>query len=118
MNWYLSHEGQTFGPFDEEQAKQEAKKYPQGMAWKEGFAGWVPIGSLAELNQGIGVPPTPGQVAPPPPPSRAQVADEIDYQIMGAEMQFVEIELDPGESVVAEAGAMMYKDASVEMNTI
>ena len=27
MNWYLSHEGQTFGPFDEEQAKQEAKKY-------------------------------------------------------------------------------------------
>ena len=71
MNWYLSHEGQTFGPFDEEQAKQEARKYPQGMAWKEGFTGWVPIGSLAELNQGAGGPPSLGQVAPPPPPSRA-----------------------------------------------
>ena len=32
-------------------------------------------------------------------------ADEIDYLIRGHEMQFVEIELDPGESAVAEAGA-------------
>ena len=78
----------------------------------------MPIASLAELNQGAGGPPALGQVAPPPPPSRAQTADEIDYQIMGAEMQFVEIELDPGESVIAEAGAMMYKDPSIEMNTI
>ncbi|GBD41886.1 hypothetical protein HRbin39_01273 [bacterium HR39] len=33
-------------------------------------------------------------------------------------MQFVEIELDPGESAVAEAGALMYKDAAVEMATV
>ena len=33
-------------------------------------------------------------------------------------MQFVEIELDPGESAVAEAGAMMYKDSTVQMETI
>ena len=33
-------------------------------------------------------------------------------------MQFVEVELDPGESVVAEAGAMMYKDSDVAMETI
>ena len=33
-------------------------------------------------------------------------------------MQFVEVELDPGESAIAEAGAMMYKDSSVEMNTV
>ena len=39
-------------------------------------------------------------------------ADEIDFKIHGQEMQFVEIELDPGESAVAEAGAMMFKDAS------
>jgi len=37
---------------------------------------------------------------------------------MGTEMQFVEVELDPGESAVAEAGAMMYKDAPVHMETI
>lgn len=45
-------------------------------------------------------------------------ADEIDYQIFGSEMQFVEVELDPGESVIAEAGAMMYKDSTIDMDTI
>lgn len=46
------------------------------------------------------------------------IADDIDYEIQGAEMQFVEIELDPGESAVAEAGTMMFKDQSVTMNAV
>jgi uncharacterized protein (AIM24 family) len=33
-------------------------------------------------------------------------------------MQFVEVELDPGESAIAEAGALMFKDASVQMDTV
>jgi uncharacterized protein (TIGR00266 family) len=45
-------------------------------------------------------------------------AHEIDYRIHGHEMQFVEIELDPGESAVSEAGSLMYKDTSVEMATV
>lgn len=45
-------------------------------------------------------------------------ADEIDFAIRGHEMQFVEIELDPGESAIAEAGSMMFKDAAVEMDTV
>jgi uncharacterized protein (TIGR00266 family) len=45
-------------------------------------------------------------------------SDEVDYRIVGNDMQFVEIELDPGESVVAEAGALMYKDAAVELETV
>ncbi len=45
-------------------------------------------------------------------------ADEIDFEIKGQEMQFVEIELDPGESAIAEAGAMMLKAPSIEMDTI
>lgn len=49
---------------------------------------------------------------------RTGVADDIDYEIKGAEMQFVEIELDPGESAVAEAGTMMFKDQSVNMNAV
>jgi uncharacterized protein (TIGR00266 family) len=43
---------------------------------------------------------------------------DIDFEIKGQELQFVEIELDPGESAVAEAGAMVWKDASVEMTTV
>ncbi|MCW3836025.1 TIGR00266 family protein [Sphingomonas canadensis] len=46
------------------------------------------------------------------------VADDIDFEIKGQELQFVEIELDPGESAVAEAGAMVWKDASVGMTTV
>ncbi len=43
---------------------------------------------------------------------------EIDYRIFGEEMQCVEVELDPQETVVAEAGAFMYKDAPIQMQTI
>ena len=42
---------------------------------------------------------------------------EIDFEIHGSEMQFVEIELDPQEAVVAEAGAMLYMDKDIEMET-
>ena len=45
-------------------------------------------------------------------------SDDIDYQITGQEMQFVEIELDPGESAIAEAGSMMFKDAVIGMDTV
>jgi uncharacterized protein (TIGR00266 family) len=44
--------------------------------------------------------------------------DDIDYEIKGQELQFVEIELDPGESAIAEAGAMVWKDSTVEMTTV
>ncbi|MBK8630057.1 MAG: TIGR00266 family protein [Sphingomonadales bacterium] len=45
-------------------------------------------------------------------------ADDIDFEIKGQELQFVEIELDPGESAIAEAGAMVWKDADVAMTTV
>jgi uncharacterized protein (AIM24 family) len=43
---------------------------------------------------------------------------EIDYKIFGDDMQFVEVELDPNEATVAEAGGMMYMDDGIEMETI
>ena len=43
---------------------------------------------------------------------------EIDYRIVGEDMQFVEIELDPNEATVAEAGVMMYMDDGIEMETV
>jgi uncharacterized protein (TIGR00266 family) len=43
---------------------------------------------------------------------------EIDYKIYGDDMQYVEVELDPNEATVAEAGGMMYMDDGVEMETI
>lgn len=109
--WYLSYDGQQHGPFDISQARAESKKNPNGFCWKEGFAEWLPINQVAELSRSTGP-----MAAPPPPVTRG--ADEIDFRIMGAEMQFVEVELDPGESAVAEAGAMMYKDSTVQMEAV
>jgi uncharacterized protein (TIGR00266 family) len=43
---------------------------------------------------------------------------EIEYKIHGDDMQFVEIELDPNEAVVAEAGGMMFMDDGIVMETI
>lgn len=45
-------------------------------------------------------------------------AHEIDYRIYGEEMQYVEIELDPQEGVVAEAGSFMMMDDGIKMETI
>ncbi|MFL6560673.1 MAG: AIM24 family protein, partial [Bacillus sp. (in: firmicutes)] len=43
---------------------------------------------------------------------------EIDYKIYGDDMQFVEIELDPQETVVAEAGSFMMMEDDIHMETI
>ena len=45
------------------------------------------------------------------------MADIIDHKILGDDLQLVEIELDPGESVRAEAGTMMYMEEGIEMQT-
>ncbi len=45
------------------------------------------------------------------------MAHQIDYTIVGDDMQAVVISLDPNEAVSAEAGAMMYKDSNIQMNT-
>ncbi|MCX7742645.1 MAG: AIM24 family protein, partial [Tepidimonas sp.] len=44
--------------------------------------------------------------------------DVIDYDIRGAEMQFVEIELDPGEAAIGEAGSLMMMDDGIVMDTV
>jgi len=44
--------------------------------------------------------------------------DVVDYEIKGAEMQFVEVELDPGEAAVGEAGSMMFMEPGIGMDTV
>jgi uncharacterized protein (TIGR00266 family) len=43
---------------------------------------------------------------------------EVDYHVFGDDMQYVEVELDPQEAAIAEAGGMMYMDDGIEMETI
>ena len=46
------------------------------------------------------------------------MADVIDYEIFGNEMQYVEIELDPGEAAIGEAGSMMYMQDGLTLDTV
>jgi predicted Zn finger-like uncharacterized protein len=52
------------------------------------------------------------------PTGKRGVADEIDYAIHGDDTQYVEVGLDPGETVIAEAGSMMYMTQGIEMQTV
>ena len=114
MMWYLSYGDQQIGPLDPEQARARASADPNGYAWREGFAQWTPIAEVSELTG----PASPLPPAAPPPMAPTQRSHEVDYEIFGHEMQYVEIELDPGESAVAEAGAMMHKQPSIQMETV
>jgi uncharacterized protein (TIGR00266 family) len=118
--WYVAVDGQSIGPMPQSQlasALQAGQYSPQHHVYTEGMQGWVPASQVAELMGGAAA------AAPGPQPTAAAYspgtsADEIDYEIFGEEMQFVEIELDPGESVVAEAGAMMYMADGIQMQTV
>ncbi len=48
----------------------------------------------------------------------AVAMDVVDYEIKGSEMQYVEVELDPGEAAVGEAGSLFYMDAGIGMDTV
>ncbi len=109
--WYLSYNGDQEGPMAQDEAIRRVRERPNGFCWRSGYAEWLPISQVDELN------PVSADQVPAPPPSSPGKSDEIDYRIFGEDMQFVEIELDPGESAVAEAGAMMYKDATITLET-
>ena len=51
-------------------------------------------------------------------PARSEPAEALRFEVKGHEMQFIEMALDPGQACIAEAGAMMFKDGAVAMETI
>ncbi|MEZ5065785.1 MAG: TIGR00266 family protein [bacterium] len=111
--WYYSVNGQQQGPVTKEELRAKLASGEisnETYVYGPGMVDWEPIGRLGEFS---------GETpAGPPPPPRTQRADVIDYEIFGEEMQFVEITLDPGEAAIAEAGAFMYMDPGIEMETI
>lgn len=115
--WFFHTATEQVGPLEGQAAIEFARTNPDAHCWRQGFVEWLPVRAVAELSGQAS--PWGGLPVPPPPTAgRRGAADEIDFRIFGEEMQFVEVELDSGESAIAEAGAMMYKDSSVEMSTI
>jgi uncharacterized protein (TIGR00266 family) len=123
QQWYLAIDGQQVGPLPESEVVNRLRIGEISrttLVFSQGMTNWTPLGEVPQLAGAVsGAPPM------PPPPigtgasgGRFARAHEISYVIKGEDLQFVEVELDPRESVVAEAGGMMYMTSGIEMETI
>lgn len=119
--WYLALAGQKDGPHGLDDL---LKMYENGeinensLVFTKGMGNWTPIRNIPEI---MGLLNPEDDWIPNIPANEyasAQLCHEIDFKIFGEEMQVVEIELDPSESVIAEAGAMMYMENNINMETI
>jgi uncharacterized protein (TIGR00266 family) len=99
-------------------AVQQGAITPHTPVWTAGMANWQAASqALPQLFQGMGA------MAGPPPmtsgggSSMPSKSHQVDYEIFGDDMQIVEVELDPGETVIAEAGAMNYLEQDIQFET-
>ena len=112
--------GQQVGPVNEQDVVNAIKSGSADattLVFTDGMDNWTPLAQVGKFRGHLPA------SAPPPIPAaggRPSVprAHEIDYKIEGEDLQFVEVELDPNESVVAEAGALMYMTQGIQMETI
>ncbi len=114
--WYYVRGTETVGPLSREELVRQLPGAGglDAVVYGPNTADWTKARHIASLATDLQ-----GSAGPPPAPSsRRLTADEIDYEIFGDDMQFVEITLDPDEVVVAEAGAMMYMTRGIEMQTV
>jgi uncharacterized protein (TIGR00266 family) len=122
IEWFYAQNGQQYGPVTTQELQAMAadgRLSPTDPVWKEGLADWTPAARVQGLFQKKGTQAL--SAAPPPPVQRASQArregaprcHEITYEIHGDDMQVVEVELDPDETVVAEAGAMNYMEDGI-----
>jgi uncharacterized protein (TIGR00266 family) len=119
--WYVAQNGQSLGPFTIEELAQRLPGLGglQAMVFGPGLSEWMPAGTVSEIAAAMGrsgnipLPPAPGVSGTP-----RNRCDEIDYEIHGEEMQYVEVMLDPGEMVIGEPGVMMYMTMGIQMQTV
>src|SRR5437867_1218414 len=117
QQWYMAIGGHQIGPVSAEEiiaGIRNGSTQPSTLVFTSGMTEWTPIKNVEAFAPYFAT--STGPIVIPNPPGRR--AQEIDFKIYGDDLQFVEVELDPGESVVAEAGAMMYMTEGIEMNTI
>jgi uncharacterized protein (TIGR00266 family) len=119
QQWYMAIGGHQVGPVSQDDVVTNLRNGTidgNTLVFTAGMSNWTPLKNVPQLAQFL-VNGGSTTVAPPPlDPGRR--AHEIDFRIVGSEMQFVEVELDPGESAVAEAGSMMYMTPGINMETV
>jgi uncharacterized protein (TIGR00266 family) len=121
--WYVAVGGQQQGPMSRDEVIagiQTGRFGRDAHVFTQGMANWVPLAAEPEFAGAFGAappPPPPPGVGPAGAPTRVK-AHEIDYELYGEDLQYVEVVLDPGEGCIAEAGAFLYMDPGIVMETI
>lgn len=123
IEWYYVKDDRQVGPVTSQQLQGLARSggvKPTDLVWKEGMADWAPASRVQGLFGDSGrslaaSPPPPVQAAPRARPAgTVPQCHEVDYEIHGDDMQVVAVELDPRETVIAEAGAMNYMEDDIQ----
>jgi uncharacterized protein (TIGR00266 family) len=120
QQWYMAIGGHQVGPVSRDDVVASLRNGTidgSTLVYRSGLQNWTALGDVPELAAFLGGAAS-GAAADSPPTVPGRRAHEIDFRILGTEMQFVEVELDPGESAVAEAGSMMYMTSGVQMETV
>lgn len=119
QHWYMAIGGHQVGPVSEDEVVaniQSGSVDGTTLVFAPGMANWTPLTDVpalaAHMRGGSRA------TGAPPPPLPGRTAHEIDFRIVGEDLQFVEVDLDPGESAVAEAGSMMYMTSGIDMETV
>jgi uncharacterized protein (TIGR00266 family) len=121
QQWYMAIGGHQVGPVSQDDVITNLRNGTidgNTLVFGAGMANWTPLKDVPQLAAFLAGGTGAASPAPPPPIVPGRRAHEIDFRIVGAEMQFVEVELDPGESAVAEAGSMMYMTPGIQMETV
>jgi uncharacterized protein (TIGR00266 family) len=120
QQWYMAIGGHQVGPVSRDDVITNIRSGTidgNTLVFTAGMSTWTPLRTVPELASYLSGGAAAGAAAPPPIVPGRQ-AHEIDFKILGNEMQFVEVELDPGESAIAEAGSLMYMTPGIQMETI
>ena len=125
--WYMAIGGHQVGPVTQQEIisnLQNGSIDAETLVFSAGMTNWQKVKEVPAFASWVrGAQGAPGAggaagTAFTPPPAPGRRAHDIDFEIHGGEMQFVEVELDPGEGAIAEAGSMMYMTQGIQMETI
>jgi uncharacterized protein (TIGR00266 family) len=116
----VAHKGQSVGPMTLDDLIARLPQYGglEAMVYGPDMQVWAPASDVPAVASRFNAKNIPYAAPPMPPPPGQRRADVIDYEIFGAEMQYAEITLDPGEMVIAEVGGMMYMTPGIQMQTV
>ena len=119
QQWYMAIGGHQVGPVAEDEILANLRNGnidADTLVFTTGMTAWQKVRDVPAFASSVGQAAAAPAAPPPVPPGRR--AHDIDFVIHGNEMQYVEVELDPGEAAVAEAGVFMYMTPGIQMETI